>query len=67
MGQLQAMAGELPQPEEEGQRRLAQVVGQPAAGVEVGLLKDVGRIDAALDARVEAQLDHALEARAVAA
>jgi hypothetical protein len=50
-----------PQPQEEGQARVGAVLGELAAHGQVGLLDDVGGIDAALEPSVHAQPDLALQ------
>jgi len=55
----------LPQPDEERQPLLAQVVFQLTHGSEIGLLEHVGRVDPAAEARIEAHLDHGAEALTV--
>ena len=56
VGQL--LAGDQPEPEVERHRlRVAGVVGQPLAGLEIGVLEDVVGIDPAREAAVEPEPD----------
>ena len=53
------LPGQQPQPQEERQRRPGGPLGEAAGVVGIGVLEDVGRVDAALQAQVEAEPDHA--------
>jgi hypothetical protein len=61
----QLLPGEEAQPEEERHRPLGQVLGQAVGGLQVGILDDVGGVDAALQPAVQAQGDHAAQPLAV--
>src|SRR5262249_29717365 len=54
----QLLTGEKAQPQEKGHRRVAQILRQARPGLQVGLLKDVGGVDASLQPLVEAQGQH---------
>ena len=58
--------GDVSQPEEERQRLIREIIGQSLGGLKIGLLKDIGVVDAALEQPVEAKSDHLLEPLAVA-
>ena len=66
MGIDQLLAGDVPQPEEERQRPVRQVIRKSLGGFEIGLLEDVRVVDAALELPVEAEADHLLEPLAIA-
>ena len=55
---LERLAGQEAEPEERGHGRLGQVFPRPAGDLEIGVLEDVGRVDAPLQPPVEAEPDH---------
>ncbi len=59
---LELHAGEEADPEEEGLVGLLEVALEAAGRLDEGLLEDIGGADPALEAPVQAQLDHAPEA-----
>jgi hypothetical protein len=65
MQRVQLAAGEAAKPEEEWHRRLAQVVRQRPGKLQVRFLKNVGRIEASLQAAVHAELHHTAKPFAV--
>ena len=58
--------GHVPQPEEERQRRLADVLIQPPGDLDVRLLEYVGVVDPAGQPAAEAEMHHPLEPIVVA-
>ncbi len=62
----QALAGEQAHPQEERNAGVSRVFADAAGHVHVGILEDVGRINAPLQAAVEAQHDHPPQSAAVA-
>jgi hypothetical protein len=61
----QFLTGQDTQPEKERHSRVAQVLRQAFGGFQVRFLNHVARIDAALQARIETQADHAAQPVAV--
>jgi hypothetical protein len=57
--------GDLPQPDAERHRRCLQVLGQPAVGLQLGLLYDIGGVHPAAHAVVHAVVDDADQERPV--
>ena len=54
----QPLADDQPQPQEQRQLRVGQVVGELGDGVHERVLEDVGRVDPALEPAVEPGIDH---------
>ena len=61
---LEFATGDKANPEVEGDLRIHQVFGEAACDLQVGLLEHVGGIDPALEAAVEAKLNHPTQAGA---
>ena len=62
----QPLAGDQTQPQVRGHGPLAGVVGETGGQVEIGLLEDVGGVDAAQKPAVEPEADHLPQPGAVA-
>ena len=61
----QLLTRDVPQPEEEGQRPVRQIIRKSSSRFEIGILKDIRLVDPALEPPVEAEADHLLEPFAI--
>jgi hypothetical protein len=59
------LAGDEAEPEEERHGRPGNELAEPAGGLELGFLDDVGRVDSPLEPAIEAEGDHPLQPVAV--